>query len=132
MPPNPLIEFHEQTAWSLRRSFKDLPGLNPDDPLFPVEEWGIRVKTTPYAWVYITRMMFNWRVLEVIPDGLPEGHPLYPAMFYNRSWCFKSLAVALARAAAWDGRHDTEPGGWIKSVVDGRREGEPTEGIAQM
>lgn len=110
----------------------DLPGV---DLTFPVDNWGVRIKATAWAWVYVHRMMVNWRVIEVLPDPvLSPTHPAYPATGCVRSWCYRGdnpLAAVLA-AAAWDGRPDTEPAGWTKQPGTERRHSVPTLGIRQM
>lgn len=121
----------EPFAADLRRTHADLPGLNPDDELFPVNDWGIRVKTTGRAWIYVKRMLANWRIIEIIPE-LPEGHPWYPASSCERSWCYRTLPEALVHAARWDGGEATEPSGWVKAAGTERRHGTPKPGITQQ
>lgn len=61
--------------------------------------------------VWVTRMMLNWRVLEVVPDSCG----------YGRYWCYPgngmgTFVVATRHALLYG---DAEPDGWIKSW-DGR------------
>ena len=92
-----------------------------------VDDWGIRVKDTPHGAVYVCRMITTWRIQQVRD---PEN--LWTAA--HRAWCYPSsdLVGALVRAMMWDGEPDTEPSGWLKSVYDGRRHGEPIDGVRQV
>lgn len=53
---------------------------------------------------------------------------------YSRGWCYAepgSFLRSLLAAVYWSGAPDTEPSGWIKSLPDERRHGEPRDGIKQ-
>jgi hypothetical protein len=91
-----------------------------------VDGWGIRIKDTPYGSVYVERMIFTWRVkLIENPDSMYCG---------GIGWCYppNPAALALRAAWAWDGSPDKEPSGWIRAVHDGRKRGEPREGVTQI
>lgn len=43
---------------------------------------------------------------------------------YGDRWCFKDYAAAKAALDAWDGQDGTEPSGWHRHPVSGRRRDE--------
>jgi hypothetical protein len=40
---------------------------------------------------------------------------------YEDMWCFESLGAAVDALQAWDLAHDTEPSGWFRHPLSGRR-----------
>lgn len=48
--------------------------------------------------------------------------------FYDDRWCYSSIPEALAAAEAWDPTVNSEPAGWHRHPVSGRRRpnGDPT------
>lgn len=102
-------------------------------PDIAVDSWGIRVRCTEHCDVYLMLMLGgNWRLLEVIPN---PGEPDNPMAASNpRGWCYTGPAAftcGFLAAQSWDGAPDSEPTGWVKSVHDQRRHGEPKPGIRQ-
>jgi hypothetical protein len=76
---------------------------------------GFRVKETPWGYVDVVPMIYNWRVCRI---------PLNDPFSYDRGWCYAgtgpaSFAAAVLAARAWDGGDDTEPAGWNKNVQTG-------------
>jgi hypothetical protein len=77
-----------------------------------------RVKTVGRYHVEVFAMLVNWRV-HTIPVESSS-----PSEWSARYWCYAgrtkaTFVAAVTAAAAWDGRDDTEPAGWVKSW-DGR------------
>lgn len=42
-------------------------------------------------------------------------------MNYSDGWCYTSPELAIAAAQAWTGEEDTEPQGWFRHPLSGRR-----------
>jgi hypothetical protein len=101
------------------------------DPL--ITSFGVRVKVTEHGWVVLARQITNWRILDCRNDPFHEN---VPTAFsgWTRGWCYaepSSTVTSLMAAVKWSGMPDTEPSGWVKSLPDGRRHGEPKDGITQ-
>jgi hypothetical protein len=122
--------YHESMYEALTLMKEHVPGGDRLDPA--ITDFGVRVKITEVGWVVLTRQLVNWRIVDCRNDPF-SGTPT-ELSGYTRGWCYAgphSFALALHAAVTWSGSPDTEPSGWIKSVVDGRRNGEPTPGIRQ-
>lgn len=120
---------HADMLDSLNKMKRDsvVAGLDP-----AITSIGVRVKTTQHGWVVLIRTLFNWRLLDCRNDPLKGSPTEYSG--WARAWCYAepySFHRSLLAAAVWSGDPDTEPSGWIKSLPDERRHGEPLEGIAQ-
>lgn len=95
----------------LNRRAAELFGLEIDD------KWGyIKVHETDQCRVFVTRMMFTWRVLDVAVGPAGNWGP-------RRGWCYDHARDAIAAAQAWNGWLDTEPTGWKRTTFDDRRHG---------
>lgn len=72
-----------------------------------------RVKTVGRWHIEVIPMLWNWRVHTVAVNGGPRA-------WSERYWCYagrgeETFVAAVLAAHAWDGAHDTEPVGWVKS-----------------
>lgn len=119
---------HEDMLKALQQIASD-ESYDLDPALTP---FGVRVKSTRHGWVVLTRQLFNWRINDCRNDPL-QGVPTEFSGII-RAWCYggtNSMLTSLLAAVAWSGQPDTEPSGWMKSVMDERRDSEPVEGIRQ-
>lgn len=126
-----LIEAQHADMYSHLQRMKDsgsFPELDPAN----IPGIGVRVKITSHGWVVLVRTFFNWRILDCRNHPL-EGVP-NELSGWLRGWCYagpSSSLTALLSAVTWSGDPDTEPSGWVKSLPDERRHGEPQDGIRQ-
>lgn len=97
-----------------------------------ITPFGVRVRVTEHGWVVLVRTLVNWRILDCRNDPF-RGVPT-ELSGWTRGWCYNGPNAAvrsLLAAVSWSGRPDTEPSGWIKSIIDGRTHSEPIDGITQ-
>lgn len=70
-------------------------------------------------YVAISPLMYTFAII--------VGPIEHAAVGYEDRWCYQSLAQARAALSAWDGEPGTEPTGWIRHPLSGRRrpDGDP-------
>ena len=62
--------------------------------------------------IFLIKMMYTWR-LTVTPADAVES--------WTDAWCFDSVLVAGVAFWLWEAEEGTEPWGWIKHPLSGRR-----------
>jgi hypothetical protein len=90
------------------------------------EHWGAwLIKETETHEIFVMPFIYTHAIVTV-----PRGHYLT----YEDRWCYMTKASALYAAVCWDGAPGTEPEGWHRHPVTGRRRenGEPSTETIQM
>jgi hypothetical protein len=88
-----------------------------------VEVWGphlVHAQVKAGRVIGMQRFMFTWAILA---DITPWS--------YEQRWCYHSYERAEAALAAWSGEDGTEPTGWHKDAVTGRRRDEHGNDLGQ-
>lgn len=71
-----------------------------------------RVKTVGDAHIDVLPLMFTAAIVTT-PVGQARG--------YTDRWCYATIAAAVDAARTWPGEVGTEPDGWHRHPVSGRR-----------